>query len=151
MAPRPVDQKRAELARASASVAQPSRTAPATTIAARCSAAAARRSVAAGHTGHVETGEASYYGAKFDGRRTASGERYDPRKFTAAHKSLPLGTIIRVTRTSGGADGPSVEVRVNDRCGCTHGRIVDLSRAAAQRLHMLNDGVASVRVEVVRR
>ncbi|HVU51996.1 MAG TPA: septal ring lytic transglycosylase RlpA family protein [Polyangia bacterium] len=101
--------------------------------------------------GHVETGQASYYGAKFTGRRTASGERYDPRKLTAAHKSLPLGTLIRVTRTSGGADGPSVEVRVNDRCGCTHGRIVDLSRAAAQRLHMLDDGVAAVRLEVVAR
>jgi rare lipoprotein A len=105
-----------------------------------------------GHAGKdVQTGLASYYGAKFDGRRTASGERYDPRKLTAAHRSLPLGTIIRVTRTSGGANGPSVEVRVNDRCGCTHGRIVDLSRAAAQRLRMLNDGVATVRLEVVRR
>ena len=111
--------------------------------------AEARRSGRAGS--HVETGEASYYGPKFTGRRTASGERYDPRKFTAAHKTLPLGTLIRVTRTSGGKDGPSVEVRVNDRCGCTHGRIVDLSRAAAMRLHMLNDGVASVRLEVVPR
>jgi rare lipoprotein A len=111
--------------------------------------AQARRPADAGT--HVETGEASYYGPKFTGRRTASGERYDPRKFTAAHKTLPLGTLIRVTRTSGGKDGPSVEVRVNDRCGCTHGRIVDLSRAAATRLHMLNDGVASVRLEVVRR
>jgi len=99
----------------------------------------------------VETGHASYYGAKFDGRRTASGERYDPRKLTAAHKTLPLGTRIRVTRTSGGADGPSVEVRVNDRCGCSHGRVVDLSRAAAQRLHMLNAGVVPVRVEVLGR
>ena len=98
----------------------------------------------------VESGDASYYGAKFDGRRTASGERYDPRKLTAAHKSLPLGTRIRVTRTSGGVDGPSVEVRVNDRCGCTHGRVVDLSRAAAQRLHMLNAGVVAVRIEVLR-
>ena len=98
----------------------------------------------------VETGEASYYGAKFDGRRTASGERYDPRKLTAAHKSLPLGTRIRVTRTSGGVEGPSVEVRVNDRCGCTHGRVVDLSRAAAQHLHMLNAGVVAVRIEVLR-
>ena len=55
--------------------------------------------------GDVETGHASYYGPKFNGRRTASGERYDPRKLTAAHKSLPLGTWIRVTRTSGGGDG----------------------------------------------
>jgi rare lipoprotein A len=99
----------------------------------------------------VETGHASYYGPKFDGRRTASGERYDPRKLTAAHKSLPLGTWIRVTRTSGGADGPSIDVRVNDRCGCTHGRVVDLSQAAAQHLHMLNAGVVPVRIEVLHR
>ena len=110
--------------------------------------AEARRSAHASRD--VETGEASYYGAKFDGRRTASGERYDPRKLTAAHKSLPLGTRIRVTRTTGGVEGPSVEVRVNDRCGCTHGRVVDLSRAAAQRLHMLNAGVVAVRIEVLR-
>jgi rare lipoprotein A len=104
------------------------------------------------HAAHgVQTGHASYYGENFAGRRTASGERYDPRKLTAAHKALPLGTIIRVTRTSGGVDGPSVEVRVNDRCGCTHGRVVDLSRAAAERLHMLNVGVVPVRIEIVRR
>jgi rare lipoprotein A len=100
--------------------------------------------------GHVETGRASYYGPSFNGRRTASGERYDPRKMTAAHKSLPLGTVIRVTRLENGADGPSVEVRVNDRCGCTHGRVVDLSRAAAELLHMLNAGVVPVRVEILR-
>jgi rare lipoprotein A len=100
--------------------------------------------------GHVETGRASYYGANFNGRRTASGERYDPRKMTAAHKSLPLGTVIRVTRIQGGSDGPSVEVRVNDRCGCTHGRVVDLSHAAAERLHMLSAGVVPVRVEILR-
>jgi rare lipoprotein A len=99
----------------------------------------------------AETGDASYYGAKFNGRRTASGERYDPRKLTAAHKSLPLGTWIRVTRTSGGGDGPSIDVRVNDRCGCTHGRVVDLSQAAAQHLHMLNAGVVPVRIEVLHR
>jgi rare lipoprotein A len=99
----------------------------------------------------VETGHASYYGTKFNGRRTASGERYDPRKLTAAHKSLPLGTWIRVTRTSGGSDGPSIDVRVNDRCGCTHGRVVDLSQAAAQHLHMLNAGVVPVRIEVLHR
>jgi rare lipoprotein A len=144
-----VDQNRAELARASLRALALTATVVTAAVWLGCATdAEARRPVA---PGHVETGQASYYGAKFTGRRTASGERYDPRKFTAAHKSLPLGTLIRVTRTSSGADGPSVEVRVNDRCGCTHGRIVDLSRAAAQRLHMLNDGVASVRLEVVRR
>ncbi len=100
-------------------------------------------------TKEVQEGHASYYGDGFDGRRTASGERYDPRKLTAAHKSLPLGTRVRVTRTSGGVDGPSVEVRVNDRCGCTHGRVIDLSLAAARRLHMLGSGVVAVRIEVL--
>jgi rare lipoprotein A len=109
----------------------------------------ARRAARA--TGSVENGRASYYGAKFNGRRTASGERYDPRKMTAAHKSLPLGTWIRVTRTSGGTPGASVDVRVNDRCGCPHGRVVDLSAAAAQHLHMLQAGVVPVRVEVLRK
>jgi rare lipoprotein A len=143
-----VARRRAELARASALAAAALLVVGAVLLGCATDAEARRP----GHAGtHVETGEASYYGPKFTGRRTASGERYDPRKFTAAHKSLPLGTLIRVTRTSGGKDGPSVEVRVNDRCGCTHGRIVDLSRAAAQRLHMLNDGVAAVRLEVVSR
>jgi rare lipoprotein A len=97
----------------------------------------------------VQTGKASYYGGEFNGRRTASGERYDPRKMTAAHKTLPLGTRIRVTRRSGGKDGPSVEVRVNDRCGCTHGRILDLSLAAAKKMGMLQAGVIPVRIDVL--
>jgi rare lipoprotein A len=97
--------------------------------------------------GEVQQGRASYYGPKFAGRRTASGERYDPQKFTAAHKTLPLGTRIRVTRVGGG--NPSVEVRVNDRCGCTHGRLVDLSEAAARRLKMMQAGVVPVKVEVL--
>jgi rare lipoprotein A len=108
--------------------------------------AEARRS---GAVKKVQTGTASYYGGEFNGRRTASGERYDPRKMTAAHKSLPLGTRIRVTRTSKGKDGKSVEVRVNDRCGCTHGRIVDLSLAAAKQLGMLQAGVVPVRIDVI--
>jgi rare lipoprotein A len=99
----------------------------------------------------VEEGRASYYGAKFVGRKTASGERYDPKKLTAAHKSLPLGTRIRVTRLSKGKPGPSVEVRVNDRCGCTHGRIVDLSLTAARHLGMLQVGVVPVKLEVLGR
>lgn len=109
--------------------------------------AEARRRGGAG--GVVEEGRASFYGAEFNGRRTASGERYDPRKLTAAHKSLPLGTRLRVTRVGGG--DPSVEVRVNDRCGCAHGRIVDLSLAAARRLDMVRAGVVPVRVEVLSR
>src|SRR6185295_161404 len=75
--------------------------------------------------GPVQEGRASYYSDAFAGRRTASGERYDPERMTAAHQTLPLGTRIRVTRVD---DGRSVEVRVNDRCGCGGGRIVNLSR-----------------------
>ncbi len=96
----------------------------------------------------AQEGRASYYGRRFVGRKTASGERYDPRLLTAAHRDLPMGTVIRVTRLP---DGPSVQVRVNDRCGCTHGRDLDLSEAAARRLDMLKRGVVPVRIEVLGR
>ena len=95
----------------------------------------------------VGEGRASYYSNIFNGRRTASGERYDPERLTAAHKSLPLGTWVRVTRT----DGRWVEVKVNDRCGCGGGHIIDLSRAAARKLDMIHSGTAAVRVEIVER
>ncbi|HXU07034.1 MAG TPA: septal ring lytic transglycosylase RlpA family protein [Polyangia bacterium] len=108
------------------------------------SEASARRGAPA--VGHVQKGRASYYGKEFVGRRTASGERYDPKLMTAAHKTLPLGTRIRVTRPG----GASVVVRVNDRCGCTHGRIVDVSEEAARQLDMLRAGVVQVRLEVIR-
>jgi len=98
--------------------------------------------------GEVYEGRASYYARRFVGRKTASGERYDPARFTAAHAHLPLGTKIRVTRVPGGA---SVVVKVNDRCGCTHGRIVDLSEAAARKLDMMQVGVVPVRLEVLGR
>jgi rare lipoprotein A len=147
---RPVARSRVELARVSALALGLAAVTVAGGVLLGCAAnAEARRPARA--PGDVETGHASYYGPKFNGRRTASGERYDPRKLTAAHKSLPLGTWIRVTRTSGGGDGPSIDVRVNDRCGCTHGRVVDLSQAAAQHLHMLNAGVVPVRIEVLHR
>jgi rare lipoprotein A len=95
----------------------------------------------------IET-RASYYSRAFAGRKTASGEPYDPKLLTAAHATLPMGTILRVTRLPA---GPSVEVRVNDRCGCTHGRQLDLSETAARRLDMLRVGVAQVRIEVLGR
>jgi len=109
------------------------------------SEASARRGPAP--IGHIQKGHASYYGKEFVGRKTASGERYDPKLMTAAHKTLPLGTKLRVTRPG----GQSVVVRVNDRCGCTHGRIIDLSHEAARRLGMLSAGVVRVRLEVVPR
>jgi rare lipoprotein A len=107
------------------------------------SAAGARRADASPR--RVEEGRASYYGRGFAGRKTASGERFDPNGMTAAHRTLPFGTRIRVTRLG----GPSVTVRVNDRCGCPGGRIVDLSEAAARKLGMLRAGVVTVRVEIV--
>ena len=75
------------------------------------------------------------------GERTASGERYDPNGMTAAHKTLPLGTRVRVTRAR--RRRRSI-VRVNDRCGCTHGRIIDVSEAAARKLDMIRVGVVKV-------
>lgn len=91
------------------------------------------------------TGEASVYARKFDGRRTANGERFDPGKLTAAHETLPFGTRVRVRNL---ANGRSVVVRVNDRGRLAPGRIIDLSRAAARAIGMDPRGVA--RVEVVR-
>ncbi len=95
----------------------------------------------------VEEGRASYYGRGFAGHKTASGERFDPNAMTAAHPSLPFGTRVRITRPG----GPSVTVRVNDRCGCPGGRIVDLSEGAARKLGMLRAGVVMVRLEILDR
>jgi rare lipoprotein A len=94
----------------------------------------------------VELGWASWYGQKFHGRRTASGEVYDMYQLTAAHKTLPLGTSVIVTHMN---NGKSVEVIVNDRGPFVRGRIIDLSYAAAQALAMVEEGVAKVRVEVL--
>ena len=104
--------------------------------------ASARR---AWRVGDVQVGKASYYGKEFEWRRTASGERYDPNGMTAAHKTMPFGTRVRITRPG----GPSVVLKVNDRCGCTHGRIIDVSRAAAHKLDMMRAGVVKVRIEVL--
>lgn len=91
-------------------------------------------------------GEASYYGDKYAGRATASGERFDPRAMTAAHPTLPFDTRVRVTRLDTGA---SVVVRINDRGPFKDGRIIDLSKGAARRIDMLSVGVTDVRVEVL--
>ncbi len=95
----------------------------------------------------VLNGEASYYADSLAGRPTSSGEAYDPRYFTAAHRTLPFGTVLRVTRLT---TGDWVLVRVNDR-GPYAGpsRILDLSKAAAGRLGMLRAGVIKVRAEVL--
>ncbi len=95
--------------------------------------------------GYVEEGEASYYAPAFHGRRTASGEKYDRRAYTAAHRTLPFGTVVRVTDK---ATGRSVVVRINDRGPFKPTRILDLSEQAAKDLGILARGVAQVRVEV---
>ena len=91
----------------------------------------------------TENGKASYYADKFQGRRTASGEIFRQRRMTAAHKTLPFGTKVRVTNLS---NGRSIKVRINDRGPFVAGRIIDLSKKAARRLGMLNDGVVSVKI-----
>lgn len=84
---------------------------------------------------------ACYYHHRYNGRKTASGERYNEWSFTCAHKTLPFGTRLRLV-----AHGRSVVVRVNDRGPWTHGRDIDLSRAAAKRLGLLKSGVLEVQV-----
>ena len=96
----------------------------------------------------VLRGWASWYGYDGSGNRTATGERYNPEGLTAAHRSLPFGTRVRVTNTR---NGRSVVVRINDRGPFIRGRIIDVSAGAARRLRMISSGVAPVRVEVVNR
>ena len=110
---------------------------------ARVDRAAAPRS-AASAPAHV--GRASWYGAWHQGRRTASGERFHMWALTAAHRTLPLGTHVRVTNLR---NGRSVEVRVNDRGPLLDDRIIDLSRGAAARLGAEKEGVVPVRIVVL--
>lgn len=100
----------------------------------------------AAHPGQVQTGIASYYHDSLHGNRTASGQIYDKRKMSAAHKTLPLGSQVRVTDTR---TGKSIVVRVNDRGPFVKGRIIDLSRQAAKELGIVRRGVTPVRVEVL--
>ncbi len=93
----------------------------------------------------VEYGEASYYADKFEGSKTASGDLYKRNLLTAAHRTLPFGTKLRVTNVN---NNKSVVVKVNDRGPHIKGRIVDLSRKAMDILQGLNDGVINVKIEV---
>jgi rare lipoprotein A len=117
-------------------------------VVAGCAATAQRVAVPAGRAllGWEQTGEASWYGEPYHGRRTSSGERYDMHRLTAAHPSLPFGTRVRVTNLD---NGQAVEVRINDRGPFKRGRIVDVSYAAAQRLGSVGAGVIPVRLRVV--
>lgn len=96
--------------------------------------------------GTKERGIASWYGDDFHGWVTASGEIYDMHALTAAHRTLPLGTIVRVTNV---VNGRHVVIRINDRGPYVNGRILDMSYTAAKRLDMLHDGISAVQLEVV--
>ncbi|HUE92849.1 septal ring lytic transglycosylase RlpA family protein [Pseudomonas sp.] len=94
--------------------------------------------------GYSAEGKASYYGARHHGRKTASGERFNQHGLTAAHRSLPFGTRVRVTNLH---NDKQVVVRINDRGPHARGRIIDLSQKAAEQLDMLRAGVVPVRVQ----
>ena len=102
--------------------------------------------VAFGQTGYTQEGNASYYADKFQGRTTASGERYDAAKHTCAHLTLPYGTVLRVTNL---ANKKTSVVRVNDRGPFAPNRILDVSRAAADELGITGKGVVKVRIETL--
>ncbi|WP_448679366.1 septal ring lytic transglycosylase RlpA family protein [Pseudomonas nicosulfuronedens] len=94
--------------------------------------------------GYRAEGTASYYGKAHHGKRTASGERFNQNALTAAHRTLPFGTRVKVTNLD---NGRSVVVRINDRGPFGRGRIIDVSKAAAEQLNMLRSGTAPVRLE----
>lgn len=100
----------------------------------------------AAKTSDVQEGLAAFYGTRLNGRKTASGEKYDQNAMTAAHRTLPFGTRVRVTNAR---NSRSVEVRINDRGPTQPNRIVDLSQAAATKLGMLRAGNVPVRLEVL--
>lgn len=87
---------------------------------------------------------ASYYADKYIGRKTSNGEKFRQNKLTAAHKTLPFGTKVKVTNLS---NGQSVKVRINDRGPFIQGRIIDLSKKAAKKIDMVNTGVAKVTIQ----
>jgi rare lipoprotein A len=95
----------------------------------------------------LEQGEASWYGPGFHGRTTANGETYNQNELTAAHRTLPFNTVVRVTNLD---NGKSVNVRINDRGPYARGRIIDLSKEAARRIDMVDSGIAPVRLVLVR-
>ena len=99
-------------------------------------------------TGAAQVGVASWYGPGFDGRLTANGERFNQNELTAAHRTLPFGTRVRVTNES---NGQSVVVRVNDRGPFVGKRVIDLSKGAAQEIGLISRGTGRVKLEVLSR
>lgn len=108
---------------------------------------ASTRGLESPNRGTTQRGLASWYGAKFHGRPTASGEIYDMNRISAAHKQLPLGTVVLVKNRD---NGKKLRVPINDRGPFIKGRIIDLSVAAARQLEMFGQGLANVRIKVVR-
>ena len=102
------------------------------------------------NAGHAKPiiGVASFYGTKFNGRRTASGEKFDNSALTAAHLSLPFGSLVKVTNVR---NGKAVVVRINDRGPHVKGRIIDLSKAAAKKIGIGHAGTARVSLEVLKK
>src|SRR5215211_7269643 len=98
--------------------------------------------------GITQMGKASYYADFFNGRKTASGEKFHNSQYTAAHRTLPFGTLVTVTNLQ---NGKKVKVRINDRGPYAGGRIIDLSRAAAKKLDMVQEGVVSVKLKYKRK
>lgn len=94
----------------------------------------------------VQYGKASYYAKRLQGHRTASGERYNHKSYTAAHRNLPFGTKIKVTNLK---NNKSVIVKINDRGHLTRNRVIDISGSAAKEIGLVADGVADVKVEVL--
>jgi rare lipoprotein A len=122
--------------------------APATPLA-NAAASVPKRNAAALNpavSAYVEEGNASWYGVPFNGRRASNGEIYDMNKLTAAHRTLPFDTVVRVTNLS---NGKSTVVRITDRGPFVDNRIIDLSMAAAREIDSIGPGVVPVRVEIV--
>lgn len=119
-----------------------------TAPAAAAQTAAAPAAAPAAAAAAAEEGKIAYYGHKFAGRKTASGQRFNPDAMTMAHNTLAFGTRVRVTNL---ANKRSAVLRVNDRGPSTPGRVGDVSRAAAQKLRMTRAGVVDARLEVLGR
>ena len=96
---------------------------------------------------YFQTGTASFYGGKWHGRKTANGEIFDTYKLTAAHKTLPFGTKVKVTNLN---NGKSVVVRINNRGPYVKGRVIDLSQAAFSKIENMSRGVTKVKLEIIK-
>ncbi|WP_068267526.1 septal ring lytic transglycosylase RlpA family protein [Caviibacter abscessus] len=97
---------------------------------------------------HYENGKASFYGEKWNGRKTSNGEIFDTKLLTAAHKTLPFGTLVKVTNES---NGKSVIVRINDRGPFIKGRVIDLTKAAFSAIDSVQKGVTKVKLEIIKK